>query len=632
MCGIAGILKPINQENELADLKMVAGALIHRGPDDEGFLKNPEALLAHRRLSIIDLGGGHQPMYNKDKSVTVIFNGEIYNYRELRHQLEHRKHQFTTQSDTEVLLHLYEEFGTSMGKCLNGMFAFVICDFTNQRALLIRDRAGQKPLFYAHQNNELYFSSELGAMKKFKSLQRDIDPEAINLFFSLQYIPAPRTIYHNVKKLLPGELLEYNFRNNSLKVQRYWHLDFSQKSKLSFDDAAAEFREILIDSVRLRMVADVPLGVFLSGGVDSSIIAGIMAQLSPGSIKSFSIGFNESDYDERRYSALAAQAINAKNNDALDYREHIVDCGDFKLMNTLLSNLGEPYADASIMPTAMLSDFARSNVTVALSGDGADELFGGYDRYIVMKYIHNFDILPPAFRRHLFGTVQQMFPDNGERSSSGRLRRLMGVIAAAEDDQYFQLMNRTNEHLRKRLFGEMMTVRGDDGRSYIADLFRECTTPDQAEKALEVDFNSYLFNDVLTKVDIASMNSSLEVRNPFLDHRVMEFAAQLPIEYKISGRNKKHFLKYACRDFLPPIIANQPKRGFGVPLANYFRHLWRDDCQEILADCSAAKSGFLNQAEINQIWDIHQRGKLDLSYLIWNILTFEIFMRKEMEA
>ncbi|MEG2075568.1 MAG: asparagine synthase (glutamine-hydrolyzing), partial [Victivallaceae bacterium] len=369
MCGIAGIIKPINPENDSTDLKLVAGALLHRGPDEEGFLSNPEALLAHRRLSIIDLGGGRQPMYNEDRSVAVIFNGEIYNYRELRHQLEQQKHQFATRSDTEVLVHLYEEFGASMTKFLNGMFAFVICDFKNQRALLIRDRAGQKPLFYAQQNGSLYFASELGAMKKFKSLQRDIDPEAINLFFSLQYIPAPRTIYHNVKKLLPGELLEYNFRNNTMKLQRYWQLDFSQKSNLSFDDAAAEFREILIDSVRRRMVADVPLGVFLSGGVDSTIIAGIMAKLSPGSIKSFSIGFTDSDYDERRYSALAAQAINSKNNDALDYREHIVDCGDFKLINTLLGNLGEPYADASIMPTAMLSDFARSNVTVALSGD-----------------------------------------------------------------------------------------------------------------------------------------------------------------------------------------------------------------------------------------------------------------------
>ena len=628
MCGIAGI---INHHADPAAGKLIAAmndTLVHRGPDASGTYLDDDVALGHRRLSIIDLAGGAQPMSNEDGSVIAVFNGEIYNFKALRDVLLERGHRFRTESDTEVIVHLYEELGNEFVHMLEGMFAFAVYNRNTRRVLLARDRMGQKPLVYFMAGGTLVFASEFSALKRHPAMPTELDVNAVSDYLSFQYVPGPGTIYRNVHKLAPGHQLEFRIGEGTTSIRAYWHWDFSLKITEPFDAAARELRHLVEKAVERRLMADVPLGTFLSGGVDSTIITAIAAaKRHPGKTCAYTIGFSDATYDERPYATKAADTINRRIGGGLLQREAVVDAEDFSLVEKMAAHCGEPYADASILPTALLSEFAASEVKVALSGDGADELFCGYERYLAIRYASRLSLLPETLSGPLLGFFAALFPDSGERSRSGRMRRFLRVAASPEKLRYFTLLNRCDATLKKSLFGERLLAAMNRNS---ADLFEslqwELTSADRVERLSELDLRTYLPGDILPKVDIASMASSLEVRSPFLDREVVEFAAKLPLDYKLHGSQRKHILVEAFRDLLPPEIARRAKKGFGVPVAAYLRGEWHNLAEQALLEGELTAGGYFRRQVIRKLWKEHQSGKCDHSYLLWNLLLFSLFL------
>ncbi len=631
MCGIAGIINHPERETASGIVERMTTALTHRGPDEYGFYVNEQVALGHRRLSIIDLDNGGQPLANEDGSVHIVFNGEIYNHIGLRTDLEQRGHVFRTRCDTEAIIHLYEEYGIASIDMLDGMFAFAIYDANKGQVLLARDRLGQKPLLYFRTlAGQLVFGSEFSSLKAHPEMPREYDLQALHDYLSFQYVPSPRTIYQQVYKLPPAHCLQFDIASAAIRVEPYWQLDFSKKTTLSFADATVQLRELLTESVQRRLMADVPLGAFLSGGVDSAIITGIMSKLCGQGVKTFTIGFNETQYDERQYAIAATEAINRHGQAPLLHHEKVVDAGDFDILTALVKHYGEPYSDASMLPTFLLCQFARESVTVALSGDGADELFAGYERYLVMKYTGYCDMMPPMLRRLLFGVPAALLPDAGERTRLGRLRRILRTCASNPSRRYLDVINRFSEEMKRSVYGEALTTQALNASYDALDAFNEqCSSSHRVEKYAELDIHTYLPGDILTKVDIASMACSLEVRNPFLDHHVAEFAASLPFSYKQSGASRKHILKAAFGDLLPPTILNRKKRGFGVPIAAWLRCQWRDKMTELLLDGHGVTKGFFSRAALQNMIDAHVSGKTDYSYPLWSILVFELFLQHD---
>jgi asparagine synthase (glutamine-hydrolysing) len=630
MCGIAGIIS-FNATPDQNILQRMSDAITHRGPDDSGIKCFPNVALAHRRLSIIDLGNGHQPLCNEDGTVWIVFNGEIYNHLELRKKLEERNHQFKTNCDTEVIVHLYEEYGTECISHLDGMFALAIYDSSAKRILLSRDRLGQKPLFYFSTENNIVFASELSALKQHPSMPRILNKQALHDYFSLQYIPAPHTVYHNVFKLPPGHRMVINTSDGTRQLEQYWKLDFSKKTELNFHDAEKRLRELLTGALKKRLMSDVPYGTFLSGGLDSTIITALMGQLCDHPVKTFTIGFNEQLYDERNYAMQASHAISKIANYPLDYHVKTVNPDDFDLLKKLVRHYGEPYSDASMLPTYMLSEFTREQITVVLSGDGADEMFAGYERYMVMKYAAWLDRIPFGMRKTACKILSSILPaKTEERSRSGRIQRLLSVLADNPDDRYFNIINRFPENLKQRLYGDAFKATDFYATGQVIKSIRDCTTsPHQIEKLLETDIHSYLPGDILTKVDIASMACSLELRSPFMDHELVEFAASLPFNYKQRGQSRKHILKSTFSDLIPDELRNRSKKGFGVPIAAWFRGPWQERLRTHLLEGQAVKSGFFNRQSTEKLINSHCKGKADFSYPLWSMLIFELFLEEE---
>ncbi len=634
MCGITGIIN--NSDKRVEELiHNMTDAIWYRGPDDSGYFIDENVALGHRRLSIIDLDNGHQPMFNADKSIVVVFNGEIYNHSQLRSGLEKDGFIFKTRCDTEVIVNLYAKYGNSCVEKLNGMFAFCVYDLKQGKLLLARDRMGQKPLFYYHHGKQLIFASALRALKQNPDIPREFNYQSMHDYLSLQYVPSPHTIFQKVFKLPPAHFMEFDIAAGTMKVEAYWSVDFSPAAKvekLTFSNAKTQLRELLTRAVKRRLMSDVPYGAFLSGGIDSSIITGIMMELCNHSVKAFTIGFNENKYDERAYAETVVQSFCHEAKHPLEYFVKVVNPQDFEIVRKLVRHCGEPYSDASILPTYLLSEFTSKHVTVALSGDGADELFAGYERYLLMRYSKYSDFIPWHLRKFIFGLPEKLIPNKGDRYFFGRLKRTLHSVAALTDERYIDIISRFNEVLKSTLYGDRFAdFNFCPSADVISSVYNNTTARHKVEKIMETDLYTYLPEDILTKVDIASMASSLEVRSPFMDYEVVEFAASLPLKFKQRRVSSKHILKQAFSDMLPSEIINRSKKGFGVPLAVWFRGVWREQLQEHLLEGLLVKDDFFKKNAIENMLNEHIVKKCDYSYPLWSMLILELFLEQEAE-
>ena len=557
-------------------------------------------------------------MGNPEGTTRVCYNGEIYNHRDLRRSLEAKGHAFRTRCDTEALVHLYDEYGPEMLDHLTGMFAFGLYDTRRRRLLLARDRLGQKPLYYFFSNGTLAFASEMQALIHAPGCPRDIRPQSVHDYLTYQYIPAPYTIYRNVWKLPPASRLVVTASAPPPQPKRYWQPDFATKTDLSFRESA----ELLDDAVQARLMSDVPLGAFLSGGIDSSVVVALMARRTGRPVRTFTIGFSDRKYDERMHGQTVARRYDT------EHHTRVVDPRDFETVRRLVRHYGEPYSDASMLPTALLAAFTREQVTVALSGDGADEIFGGYYRYLVMGWTRLFDLLPLPMRRRAARMLLHFAPSRREeRTMVSRVRRILQLAeSGSHAERYHDLITRFPELLKQSVYGPALKERNlTPSRRILEHAFRAATARDPVEQVAEVDLHTYLPGDILTKVDIASMTHSLEVRSPFLDHRVVEFSASLPWGFKQQGFQRKRVLLGACDDLLPPSVRNRPKMGFGVPLARWFRSDWEPLLREILLDPVSEGNGFFSREGVEALLREHCQLKADRSYGLWALLIFQLW-------
>lgn len=633
MCGITGaIWTDPNRAIEPATLKRMTDVLRHRGPDDDGSYESqytlrspyeplPGVALGFRRLSIIDLAGGHQPMSNEDGSVWTVFNGEIYNYTTLRHRLEGAGHTFRTDSDTEVIVHLYEDEGIDCLSHLNGMFAIAIWDANRRRLVLGRDRLGQKPLVYRHEPGRVAFASELKSLLEIPGLPREIDAGAIDQYLTYQYVPHPHTIFKGIHKLPPGHLAVYE--NNQFDVRPYWQPDLNHEIQITAGQATEQLRALMDESVRLRMRSDVPLGAFLSGGVDSSLIVALMQRASDRPIKTFSIGFTIASYDETMYARQVADCLGT------DHHEWVVTPEAVEILPKLVWNYDEPFADSSAIPTWYVSRMTRENVTVALSGDGGDELFAGYPRYRAIWLSSLLDGVGPL-RSIVAAPLWQRLPGARQKSLLRRAKRFSESLAKSPQRRYLEWIAIFNEARRGAVYADafLESIPGTDPFGFLQRAWSRAGQRDHVTAASLADLTTYLPCDLMTKVDIASMAHSLEVRQPFLDYRLVEFAASLPSALKFRRGRGKRLLKRAFGDLLPAQIWTRPKMGFGVPVDHWFRDELRDMTRDVLLDQTARQRGIFRPEAVEQLIDEHQSRKFDHAYRLWALLFLELWQRE----
>ena len=635
MCGIAGaVWCDPSRAIDNATLRRMTDVLRHRGPDDEGYFSAayttrppydplPGVALGHRRLAIIDLAGGHQPMTNEDGSIQVVFNGEIYNYRDLRRRLEGGGHTFLTGSDTETIIHLYEDQGVDFARHLNGMFALAIWDANHRRLVLARDRLGKKPLVYRWEQSRLLFASELKSILQVPGVPREIDPQALDEYLTYQYVPHPLTIFKGIAKLPPGHIAVY--ANGKLAIDRYWQPDFNRELNRSARDCADELRSLVFSAVGLRLQSDVPLGAFLSGGVDSSLVVAVAQKQLQQPIKTFSIGFPEPEYDETSYAALVAKQIGA------EHHEFRVEPSAIDVLPELIWHYDEPFADNSAVPTWYVAKLSREHVTVALTGDGGDELFAGYDRYQAVRLGAWFDRLPSPAKSLFAGRLwQQLGGDRGQKSWIRRLGRFAEVLSMPPERRYLEWICVFNEARRAQLYADDFVARlpDRDPFDFLAAAYQRACTRDAVTGASLADLTTYLPCDLLTKVDLASMAHGLECRQPLLDYRVVELAAAMPIHLKQRGLNGKVILKEAFADLLPKAIRRRRKMGFGVPLERWFRHELRDFARDILLDHRSLSRGFFRPRGVRQLLDDHQSGRFNHAHRLWALVILEMWCRE----
>lgn len=619
MCGIAGFVNLNDAPPQENILRGMLDTMIRRGPDGQGVKILRSAALGHRRLSIIDLTGGAQPLANEDESVWVSFNGEIFNYRELRRDLVKRGHRFNTGSDTETLVHLYEEYGAALTDHLDGFFAFALYDVKQHKLLLVRDRAGIKPLFYFRTPGVFAFASTAAALRRHPDFPAGYDRQALWDFLSLQYIPQG-TAYQEMKELEPGTKLELSLPDKSAKISRWWQPDYAHKLDITYRDACAELEKRVRKAVSDRLISDVPLGIFLSGGVDSTIVAGLAAEMVDSPLRCYSIAFREKVYDERESAAENAQWVRKFAKHGLEHKIREVDPCDIAIPEQRIREYGQPFADASLIPTSLLSAFAREEVTVALGGDGADEMFRGYERYIAMRYLARFDGIPGWIRAPLFGLAASLLPSGGERTGSARAKRFFKGAALSGAARYLGIVSHTGEQLKKSFCGGFF-----DGVEPTLGHFDHEHYFEHAADCSEFDFHTYLPHDILTKADTASMSASLELRSPFLDWRVIEFAAALPDSFKEEKGFRKRILCDTFAKYLPPGLDRRKKRGFGVPLADWFRSEWKDVPRERLLRGKGVGLGIFTPAGLERLIREHLAGA-DRSYALYSALVLEMFL------
>jgi asparagine synthase (glutamine-hydrolysing) len=617
MCGICGMFAP--GEVDRAVLQRMNDAIRHRGPDDEGFYTDDRVGLGSRRLSIIDLSQGRMPIHNEDESVWVVFNGEIYNFQELRQDLVARGHTFTTRTDTEVIVHLYEEIGAGVFEKLHGMFAVALWDRARGTLLLGRDRVGKKPLYYSWDGTRLIFGSEIKCLRAFPGLKLSLDYDAINHYFSYLYIPDPLSIYREIRKLPAAHSLELHA--GVVKVQSYWDLRFDRVHRERDPRAYVErLRELVTDAVRCRLVSDVPLGAFLSGGVDSATVVGIMAQLSSKPVQTFSIGFDAETFDELEYARLAARAFGT------DHHEEVMQPQALEWVETLVQHLDEPFGDPSALPTYMVSRMARRNVTVALSGDGGDETFAGYESHAVHVRDERFHQRFPAPARALVGAGLHA----GSRvTTHPKLRRVAGAVRRANRPLAERWCNVFTKEERAQLFSA--AARREIGAAREEDLFAGLLAaqpfPDFLSRVLYADTKAYLTNDILVKVDRMSMANSLEVRSPLVDHQVMEFAAAIPSDWKLHDGVSKYIFKKMAEEFVPREIVYRKKHGFGVPIGPWFRSELRTMLHDVLRSRDDGAAPLFDAGFIERLLREHDTGARDWSVQLWPLFVFRLWYR-----
>lgn len=630
MCGICGVynldLRPLDRR-DLID--RMSARLKHRGPDSQGKFERPHLALAIRRLSIIDLKTGDQPLSNETGEVTLVFNGEIYNFRELREGLLERGHRFKTKSDGEVIAHLYEEKGTDFVRELNGMFAIALWDDRAKRLVLARDRAGEKPLYYWRHNGTLLFGSEIKSILEYPGISRQLDTEAVSQYFFYGYFPTPRTVYTDIKKLPAAHLMVVE--GETSRVECYWRMqdylrapELGSMSRKQEEEACEELREKMREAAVSRLVSDVPLGVFLSGGVDSSTVVATMSELSPGNVNSFSVSFPQRSFDEGEYAAYVARHFNTQH--------HVLTADDQSMREALailVNHLDEPMADPAVIPTYLLSRFAREHIKVALSGEGGDELFGGYPTYLGARAAEYYLRLPEVLRRQVFDRVRELLPvssnavpkglflrrflTHAEKSPAVRHHTWFGMFSPGELDQLFSPQWVGPHPPSSVIFNPLPRVlEGARFDEVLAEM-------------LYLDFRMYLEDNLLVKVDRASMACSLELRTPFLDHRLIEFAAGLPTNLKMRGFKGKYILKKAVEKWLPRKIVYRQKRGFTVPIASWIRNELRPLVAETLEEGKLKRQGLFNSIFVHQLLREHSEGRADHRKTLWTLLCFQLW-------
>jgi asparagine synthase (glutamine-hydrolysing) len=605
-------------------------AQAHRGPDDRGVWSDDHCALGHRRLSIIDLSAaGRQPMSNARGDMQITFNGEIYNFQQLRRELEKLGHGFRTRTDTEAIIYAYERWGVGCLAKLRGMFAFGIWDRRLRRLFLARDRVGKKPIFYAQFGDRFLFASELQGILAGKDVPLEVDLRAIDAYLSYGYVPAPLTAFKGVYKLPPAHYLTLDLKRNGFekRIERYWSLDYEPKLRIGEDEACEVLREKMTEAVRLRMISDAPLGAFLSGGVDSSVVVGLMAKLSGARVRTFSIGFNEAAYDETAHARRIAERWGT------DHQEFIVEPDTLSILPKLVRHYGEPYADSSAIPTFYVARMTRRHVTVALNGDGGDESFAGYDRYLANYLAERMRSIPgvaPAAR-----ALSRVIPDSIDpKSRARRARRFLTVASQPMAERYPRWLKTFQDEAKARLysleFGGLLNGHGAGSMNALFDGSAPPHPPTRpalhpVDAAMSIDVESYLPYDLLVKVDITSMANGLEARSPFLDHEVMEFAARLPVEIKFRRGRLKSLLKRAFADLLPPENVNRRKMGFGVPVGQWFRGPLRELlCDSLLSPRSLGR-GYFREPEVRRMVDEHLGRRADHSFQLWNLLMLELW-------
>jgi asparagine synthase (glutamine-hydrolysing) len=598
-------------------------AIRHRGPDEDGFYLKAHVGLAMRRLAIIDLKGGQQPIHNEDRSAWIIFNGEIYNYPELRERLEKLGHQFYTNSDTEAIIHAYEQYGADCPKHLRGMFAFAIWDERKQELFLARDRVGKKPLLYAEVNGQLIFGSEFQALLLHPDISRDISREAIHLYLSFMCVPAPLTAYRAIRKLEPGHTLRWH--KGETRIERYWQPDFTKKIKITEEEAGERALEILRDAVRVRLMSEVPLGAFLSGGIDSSAVVALMSEASRAPVKTFSIGFEEQDFSELHHARRVAEFVGA------EHREFIVRPDAMEVLPTLIEHYGEPYADSSAIPTYYVARETRRHVTVALNGDGGDECFAGYERYAAMRLAEKYHRLPGLLRESLIEQTFELLPSSGgRRNSLTKAKRFMRAASLPRVERYLRWVSAFDTAAKRELYSDEFAHETEhlQAKSFLEPWFERVNGEGVVDAALLADTMTYLPNDLLVKVDIASMAVSLEARSPFLDHHVIEFAASLPEKLKLKGWTTKYILKRVLKRLLPAENLERSKMGFGVPIGHWFRAGMQGFLRETLLSEKALKRGLFKPETVTRLIEQHTSGQQNYEHQLWTLLMLELWFNR----
>jgi len=624
MCGIVAAVDFSGAAPEAAQLLHMCDAIRHRGPDDRGIIRLPRtpsdrrvpaAGLGSQRLAIIDVAGGHQPICNEDETIWTVLNGEIYNFPELRKTLEAAGHRFSTRSDTEVIVHLYEDHGEDFVRELDGMFALALWYERQHKLILACDRFGKKPLLYAEAGDRLSAASEFSALLLDPTVSTTLDADALDCYLAYMSIPAPLTIYRGIRKLPPAHVLVRDRRGT--RIKRYWSLPFAPKRAMSDADAEQELMSRLTDAVRKRLLSDVPLGAFLSGGIDSSAVVALMARLMDRPVQTFSIGFEDAAFNELPHARAVANAFNC------DHHEFVVRPDAVSILPTLARHFGEPFADSSAIPTYYLSQLTRQHVTVALNGDGGDETFAGYRWHLANRMAESWQRAPAALRAAVRGTFERLPPATDRHHWRARLIRFIRAAESSRPDRYRAWVGVFSPDLARTLVGRANGVSASI--TAIEQLFDGVKSLDPVDAMLAVDTAFYLPTDLLVKVDIMTMANSLEGRSPFLDHQLVEFVATLPSRMKLRGRTSKYLLKHAFSNILPASILRRGKRGFAVPIGRWFRGELRDFLRDHLLSQTFSENGLFDRAVVQRLVDEHQSSRADHSHHLWILLMFELW-------
>ncbi len=622
MCGINGFVdfkNQLNREVRHDTIHKMNEKIIYRGPDSEGIFDGDWFSMGMRRLSIIDLNNGNQPIYNEDKSVVIVFNGEIYNHRLLRSKLKEKGHIFSTNSDTETIVHLYEEFGENAFAKLDGMFAFSIYDRKREQIFIVRDRIGEKPLYYTKEKQYFGYGSEMRSLVEAKLTDKEIDSAALSLYLRYTYIPAPYSIYKDVKKLKAGHFLRLN-RNGEIEEKKYWDIKVcSEYENISYHDAKNRLRKLLNKSVKDRMDCDVPYGVFLSGGIDSGVVAALMVRNASEPVNSFTIGYEEKSYDESGNARWMAKHLGTSHH------EHILSYKDsVNALSSVVGHFDEPFADSSAIPVCLVSKFASQYVKVVLTGDAGDEMFLGYDKYAVDYYVNKYLRFPKSGRR-IIEKAFEILPDKTPLS-----RKVNKVIKNAYEDSYVKRSN-----LMKLGFKdlELNNLLFEGYRDYgeediVKEYFETAPRKNELSQTQYTDIKVVLEGDMLTKVDRMTMLNSLESRTPMLAGNIVDFAYSIPNEYKLDGKNKKKILKESFKDLLPNGYDKLPKSGFGVPIDHWFRNEMKNELLDLLSPDRLKAQGIFNPKTVTNIVNEHMTGHVNRKSELWCLYVFERWLEK----